>query len=213
MAIAVSVRSIAGQSANPEPLAPPSPPPPAARPEAPPSLARTPRSPPSWHPAFALALTTAAGVLPNTALGVDVEGSVQRGALRLVGLVTWFGSEDVVGANDTGGTFQLLLGGALGCWAPRWGRWTLLGCGGLELGRLTGTGLGVANPTSGDALWRAARVDLGGAATLGGNAAVFLRAGVAAPLARPEFVLDGSQLVYRPSRVTGHLTAGLELGF
>src|SRR6185369_12356311 len=111
------------------------------------------------------------------------------------------------------GTFQLVLGGALGCWSPRWGRWSPLACGGMELGRLTGTGVGVAHPTTGDTLWRAARGDVGVAANLGGNAAVLLRAGLVAPLSRPEFLLDQSQLVYRPSSLTVRVTAGLQLGF
>jgi hypothetical protein len=48
---------------------------------------------------------------------------------------------------------------------------------------------------------------------IGANTAVLLRAGVAAPLVRPEFVLDQSQLIYRPSPVAVRLTAGFELGF
>ena len=48
---------------------------------------------------------------------------------------------------------------------------------------------------------------------LSGNTALLLTGGVAAPLARPAFVLDGTELVYRPSRLAVRLAAGLELGF
>ena len=48
---------------------------------------------------------------------------------------------------------------------------------------------------------------------LGGNTALVLTGGVAVPLARPDFVLDESELVYRPSRLTGRFTAGLQIGF
>jgi hypothetical protein len=218
VAIAGAIRSISPETAPPEPdrLATPEvTPPPTAR--EPPSLARSarPTPTPSWHPAVALALATDTGALPKTGLGVDLEGDFQRGSLRLIALATWFGAQDAIGAGDAGGTFQLALGGLLACYAPRWGRWTPLACGGFELGRLagTGTGLGVARPETGDALWRAARADLGVTAALGSNTALLLRAGMAVPLSHPEFVLDGSERVYRPGALAGRLTAGLELGF
>jgi hypothetical protein len=216
VAIAVSVRSISPETAAPDPgrlTSPEVTPPQGAR--APGSLGRTVRATPSWHPAVALALATDTGALPNTGLGVDLEGDFQRGSLRLIALATWFGSRDTVGAGDAGGTFQLALGGALACYAPRLGRWTPLGCGGFELGRLAGTGmgLGVARPETGDAFWRAGRADLGVTAVLGGNTALLLRAGMAVPQSQPRFVLNGSQLVYRPRAWAGRLTAGIELEF
>jgi len=48
---------------------------------------------------------------------------------------------------------------------------------------------------------------------VGADAALFLRAGLAAPFIRPAFVLDESQLVHRPDRLAGNLAAGMELGF
>ena len=214
VAIAGAVRSIIPDTAAPEAGRPATPavtsPPIAGEPA---SLARPVRPTPFWYPAVALALATDSGALPKTGLGVDLEGDFQRGSLRLIALATWFGSQDAIGAGEAGGTFQLALGGMLACYAPRWGRWTPLACGGFEVGRLAGTGTGVARPETGDALWRAARADLGVAAALGGNTALVLRAGMAVPLSRPEFVLDGSELVYRPGGLAGRLTAGLELGF
>ncbi|HSY39798.1 MAG TPA: hypothetical protein VLA79_09725, partial [Polyangia bacterium] len=69
-------------------------------------------------------------------------------------------------------------------------------------------------PKTGSAFWRAARADAGVMATLGDNLAALLRAGVAVPLvAPPAFVLDETDVVYRPSRLTLRLTAGLVLGF
>jgi hypothetical protein len=71
----------------------------------------------------------------------------------------------------------------------------------------------VARPETAVVFWRAARAEAGATAALGANTAILLRAGVAVPFARPEFVLDGSNPVYRPSRVTVRVTAGVELGF
>jgi hypothetical protein len=218
VAIAVSVRSIAAEAEPPQP-APPSPPPamlpppPSPPPGAPPSLARTAEGTPSWRPAIALALTTDTGALPSTSIGVELTGSLQHRSLQLALLATWFGSEDATGADHAGGTFQLAVGGVRACFAPRRGRWTPLACGGFELGRLAGTGQGVARPETGDALWRALRADLGVTMALSGNTALLLIGGVAVPLARPAFVLDGNELVYRPSHLAGRFTAGVQIGF
>ena len=215
VAIAVAVRSIdrapasppaASTSTSPAPAAP-------APPVAAPVPVRAPMPRPSWQPALALAFATDSGALPHTGIGVDLEGHLQRGTFGLVALATWFGPEEVGAATNGGGRFELLLGGLLACWNPRWGRWTPLACGGFELGRLSGTGLGVARPETGDAFWRALRGDLGFSLAMGRTAAILLRAGLVRPLVRPEFVLDQSQPVHRPDALTVRLTAGLQLGF
>jgi hypothetical protein len=218
VAIAVSVRSVAGeagpiqpQPAPPTPAIPP--PPPSAPVAAPPSLERSNQGTPSWRPAIALTLTADTGALPSTSVGVELTGSLQHRSLQLALLATWFGSEDATRADHTGGTFQLAVGGARACFAPRKGRWTPLACGGFELGRLSGTGQGVARPETGDALWRAIRADLGVTMALSGNTGLLLSGGVAVPLARPAFVLDGSEPIYRPSRLAGRFTAGFQVGF
>jgi hypothetical protein len=217
VAIAVSVRSIAGQpgptqGASPAPAMTPRPPPSAPVP-APQSLSRSSEVTSAWRPAVALALATDTGALPSSTVGVGLEASVQRRSLRLALLATWFGSQEATRANHTGGTFQLAVGGARACFAPRRGRWTPLACGGFELGRLTGTGQGVARPETGQALWRAVRADVGMTAALNGNTALLLTGGVAVPLSRPAFVLDGSEPVYQPIRLALRLAAGLELEF
>ena len=212
VAIAVSVRSISAETPEAPRVAAPSPPP-APRPPATLSLAADAPPPPAWHPAVVLALATDTGALPNTGLGLDLEAELRRGSLQLVAFGTWFGSQDTFGTRDAGGTFQLALGGALACFAPRRGRWTGLACGGVELGRLAGTGLGVAQPETASTFWRAARTDVGVTAALGGNSALVLRAGVAVPWSRPNFVLDGADPVYQPSRLAGRFTAGLQIGF
>jgi hypothetical protein len=217
VAIAVSVRSIAGEAGPTQPQPPPAPavlpPPPSPSVGAPSSLERRGEGSPFWRPAIALALTTDTGALPSTSIGVGLAASLQHRSLQLALLATWFGSEDATGADHTGGTFQLAVGGARACFAPRGGRWTPLACGGFELGRLSGTGQGVARPETGEAFWRALSAELGVMMALSSNTAFLLTGGVAVPLARPAFVLDGSELVYRPSRLAGRFTAGLQIGF
>jgi hypothetical protein len=214
VAISVSVRSIDDERAT-APIRPTtiSPARAATAAPAPPAVAHPPPSEGSWRPVIVLAFAADSGALPKTGLGVDLEGHLQRGAFRLALLGTIFGSEETSGTMNGGGTFRLLLGGVLGCWGPQWGRWTPVVCGGGEIGRLSGTGTGVPRPETGDTLWRAARSDLGISAAVGGTVAFVLRAGLVVPLSRPAFVLDRSELVYRPSRMTARLTMGLELAF
>ena len=189
-------------------------------PGAPAAVAATAPSPDeqSTRPAIAVALVGDAGALPHAGLGLELGGSLQRSRLRLMALATLFGSQQAQVPNATpgeGGDFRLVLGAALACFAPRLGRSTLLGCGGFELGRLSGEGEGQGvRPSLGTATWAAARAEVGLAVGLGSRLALVLRAGAAvSPSQPPEFVLDGNVPVFRPSRVTGRGTLGLELGF
>ncbi|HLK92481.1 MAG TPA: hypothetical protein VKZ18_21475 [Polyangia bacterium] len=216
VAIAVSVRSLQAEppAEAPHPAAPP-PTAEAARAPVVSALAATPPppAPPPWRLAVALAAVLDIGTLPSVSPGAELDADLQRGALRLTVLGAWFESQDAVGSNDAGGRFQLAMGGALACFAPPLGRWTPLACGGVELGRLAGTGLLVARPETGVAFWRAARAEAGVKVSIGGDASALVRAGVAVPLTRPDFVLDGSSPVFQPDRLAARLTVGLELGF
>jgi hypothetical protein len=210
VAIAVSVRSMEAAERTPPPAAVTPALPGASPATATVVVSSSPR--PAWRPSVTVGLVTDTGALPSTSPGLELEGDLQRGRLRLVLLGTWFTSQEGVGTGGARGTFQLALGGGLACFAPRRGRWTLLACGGGELGRLAGTGL-VALPETGTLLWRAIRADGGATVGLTANAAILLRAGIVRPLARPDFVLDQHELVYQPSPVAVRLTAGLQLGF
>jgi hypothetical protein len=209
LTVAVSIRSLEATSGVAAPL--PRPAPPASVREAPPVPLPNNSPEPVLRPAVALALTTDAGALPSARPGLELDGTLGRGPLRLTLLGAWFASADAVAQDGSRGTFQLAIGAALACFAPHRGRWTPLVCGGFELGRLAGTGLDVPRPKTGATLWRAARGDAGLMAALGGNLSVVLRAGVAIPLTRPEFALDGTDIVYQPSRLALHLTGGVEL--
>jgi hypothetical protein len=59
--------------------------------------------------------------------------------------------------------------------------------------------------------WAAARADLGLLLPLAASLRVVGRAGVAVPLVRREFVLDGPEVVFRTAPVTGRVLLGLEL--
>lgn len=208
LAIAVSIRAVeAAPAPSPSRLAPAPPSPPLVV-RAVPVVAQAP-----WRTGAGLGVVVEVGVLPNVATGVELEATVNRGALGLALRGTWFGSQDTIDSSARGGSFQLATGAALGCFVPARGRWVPLACAGLELGRLAGTGLNVARSHTAAALWSAGRAEVGMGRRLEGDAAVFLRGGLVVPLARPMFVLDQSQPVYRPGRIAGTLTAGIALGF
>lgn len=210
-ALAIAV-SLGTARAEPSPPAPP----PVAAPAVPPLVVRStspPRPKTPWRAGAGLGVVVESGVLPNVAPGVELEARVDRGALGLALRGTWFGSQDTLGTAASGGSFQLASGTALACLGVPRGRWVPLVCAGFTLGRLAGRGLNVARPHTGAALWSAGRAELGVARRMGGDAAVFLRAGVAVPLARPTFVLDENQPVYRPGRIAGSVAAGIALEF
>jgi hypothetical protein len=167
---------------------------------------------PSPRPAIGVALVGDAGALPHAGLGLELDGSLRRNHLRVMVLASLFESQTATLSDGTGGTFRLVLGAALACFAPQFGRSTFLGCGGLEIGRLSGEGLDVARSYLGAAAWEAGRAEVGLAILLGAKVMLVLRGGIAAPLSRPEFVLDGTVPVYRPSRLSERGTIGIELG-
>ena len=168
---------------------------------------------PTLRPAVAVALIGEAGALPGAGLGFELDGSLQRGRLRLLALGSLFDSRSKQLDGGTVGEFRLVLGAALACFAPPLGRWTLLGCAGFEIGRLSGQGENVARPSLGAATWEAVRAEVGLSVPLDSKLALVLRGGGAVPRSRPQFVLNETTPVFRPSLVAGRATIGLELGF
>ena len=215
VAIAVAVRSIDRAARSPPAASTTTSPAPAA--PAPPPRRRCPSAHPcrgpSWQPALALAFATDSGALPTPA-----SASISRDICSVARLA-WSRSRPGSvprrsGRRRTGAAGSSCCSAASSRAGIHAGAaWTPLACGGFELGRLSGTGLGVARPETGDAFWRALRGDLGFSLAMGRTAAILLRAGLVRPLVRPEFVLDQSQPVHRPDALTVRLTAGLQLGF
>jgi hypothetical protein len=69
----------------------------------------------------------------------------------------------------------------------------------------------VHNPRLGDSGWQALRAELGARYDFVAGLGVLVRAGIAAPLERREFVLDETETVHRPSAVALRALLGLEL--
>lgn len=176
-----------------------------------------------WRPALSLASLLDAGSLPDPGLGAALGLELSWRRLQLRALTTLLFEQHTELGGEPGSTpgadLQLLAGSLSGCTTSLGGgggRGQLAAalCLGLELGRLSGTGTGVASPRSGSALWAAPRADVGGSWRLGGGP-VYLTATLTAatPLARNRFALREIGTVYRPPPVIGRLSLGVVVGF
>jgi hypothetical protein len=168
----------------------------------------------AWRFAVAAGGALDVGALPALAAGGELELSASSRVLRIAAFGTLFAAQETrVASSGHGGEFRFALGGALLCAQPRFGRVFVLGCTGFELGRLAAEGRGVNAPDLRGAGWYAVRLEAGPGVELGAGFALLARAGIALPLARPEFVLNGSEVVHRPSAVAGRGLLLLELAF
>jgi hypothetical protein len=160
--------------------------------------------------AAAVILDTAA--LPHPAPGVAVAVGARVSALRgeLQGLAL-LPNETEASAGGRG-EFGLLAGALLACYerSEVVGTATAAACVGVEVGRMSGEGSGVTNPDVGDAPWWAARAEVGAVLRASRGLGFAVRAGIAAPVSRPRFELDGVEL-HRPAALTLRAALGVEV--
>jgi hypothetical protein len=116
-------------------------------------------------------------------------------------------------SSRVGGDFTLIVGAVLGCGVRELKRITVTGCAGAELGRMSGRGVGVADPRLGAALWFAGRTELGVGIPIAGGLTLLARVGAALPTSRPTFVVNGNVPVHRAGAVTLRTLVGIELRF
>jgi hypothetical protein len=155
-------------------------------------------------PGFALGagLLLDTGALPNLAPGFEIAGALEWKLLRVGAFLGLFAPQEARLSDDRGGTFDFVLGGIDLCAKPELTSVHLIACAGFELGRISGSGDNVADPRLGDAGWYAPRAELGVGYGFAEVVRIWLRAGAAIPLTRPEFLLDGTDNVHRPSNVS-----------
>ncbi|MEM9696553.1 MAG: hypothetical protein AAGA56_28680 [Myxococcota bacterium] len=122
---------------------------------------------------------------------------------------------------SAGGELALGAGSVRGCAVPWSTRRTgserrdisLLTCAGFEVGAVLAEGFGVDTPTESRSAWVAAEASGGAEFFLSRIFAVTLRFGLQIPLSRPSFLLNGTQLVYRPAPAGLGSRLGLEATF
>jgi hypothetical protein len=203
---------------EPEPVAVVVPPPqklPVAvvvRPAAPPPAAVGCR----WgRPALALSALGDLGALPAPAAGGELGFAVRRCALgasaAVRALVPRTGEAEL--DSSAGGDLWLAAGAlALGL-ARDLGAIELGARGGLEVGAMSGRGVGINHPDSGRALWLAASAGAALRVPLAAQLAALAGLDLVVPLRRPRFVIEDLGSVHRPAVVNGRLALGLELSF
>lgn len=187
-----------------------------ATPEPGPRAEPRPAGRPPWQATLVALGGVAVGLGPRPAGmvrgGVGVRwGSVRVEVFAMHVLATSTGGGDVPGVRAS-----LTGGGALGCWAPAWGRLELPLCGGLELGALVGSGVGPLVATREDVRqpWVGLPLEAGVAWAPIPRLALRALVGGDIGLWRPGFhvdVGDERTAISRPWPVGLHAAGGLEL--
>lgn len=201
---------------EPEPAAEVAPPP---RP-APPAVVSRPTSPPAvapgcrWdRPALSLSALGDLGALPAPAGGGELGFGLRRCALSASAALRALAPRTGEAELDTGagGDLWLAAGGAALGLVRAAGPLELGARGGLEVGVMSGRGVGINHPDSGRALWLAASAGAVLGVPLAGRLEAVVGLDLVVPLLRPRFVIDDLGSVHRAAAVTGRLALGLEL--
>lgn len=161
-----------------------------------------------------LAASLDSATLPSPSPGVTVNAGAQYRALRVEAQGSMFLPSEALlasrnGAPSARATFDLLAVAAVGCVESPFAFASVHGCGGYEIGQLTGEGDGVTNPHVGSVLWQAVRLELGATSPSSSALRFAARLGIAVPLARRQFQLDGSN-IHRPAAMTLRAAVGAE---
>lgn len=164
------------------------------------------------------------GLLPRIGVGVELSGTAswRRSHLELTGLwlppVRSAASPD--GARVDVSLFAARAGYChtlVGSRPPR-PRVQLFGCAGLELGRASGQGVGLARPEHRVSLWSAAALSLRLSTRLYRRFGLYLEPALALPFLRRQFVSSDAQgrrvaILHTPQRTSKRVGVGLELFF
>lgn len=192
---------------------------PGLRDEPMPALADSPE--PTLLPVLAAALIADSGSLPAAGLGLSVaaELRLRRLVLRVGGLLL-FDQQAALRRPElpaAGAELGLALGSVALCtvaFGNARAAVATLFCGGWELGRLEGMGMGIPQPRRGSALWTAPRLDAQLSwAPFAGPVRLVAQLMAAMPLQRADFFLRDLGSVHRPPVVVGRAGLGLEVGF
>jgi hypothetical protein len=191
------------------------PPPASASPPAPvPPRATEPQRPAESRPvAWSVAVMGLgqAGPLPGSGPGIGGQiGVAPLPSLRLAAGGSYWFAENQSLAGGASADFWMWSAGVRGCSVHDVG-WELMLCGGPELGRITGTGLGLREATTATDWWGALILGFWGGYHLSRRLDLLLGVEGGASLVRPRFGVEGLGQVFRPAPWL--LRAGGGLGF
>jgi len=167
------------------------------------------------RPALALSALGDLGALPAPAAGGELGFGLRRCALGASAAFRALYPRTGEAELDAGAGGDLwLAAGALALGVARdLGPLELGARGGVEVGAMSGRGVGINHPDSGRALWLAASAGAVLRLQLAAQLAALMGLDLVVPLRRPRFVIDDLGSVHRAAAVTGRLALGLELSF
>jgi hypothetical protein len=179
------------------------------------SAARPPAEPKSLIYGARAVFGVGAGVLPGTAVGLGVVGSVEGPAWRVeLGGQLWFPRPSVYPElPNVGADVSLVAGEARGCLLPAIGSVVLPICGGVEVGMMRASGFGAALTRTSDQLWAALVFGPALQWHLVGPLSLWLEGEALLALNRPEFHFRNLSLLYKPEPAAAQAWSGLELRF
>lgn len=150
------------------------------------------------------------GAVPGFSAAAAVHANLSYGPWTVRLEAAWWPSRQVhLDGRAAGAQVDLATVGVVACRDLVGDRWTLAACAELELGRLRARGVDVVNPREPDAFWAALGVGPALRWAISSRWSVWTVAGVAVPLRRPQFVVDGGGGLYRPAPAGFQLAAGL----
>jgi hypothetical protein len=140
--------------------------------------------------------------LPHATPGASLGLLLEFAAFRAEVFGTLFLPQTAALSDGRGGEFDLFLSGARACGQSAFGDLRVLGCASFEAGRLSGRGLRVRSAYTRNTAWFALGVEAGLLWLVSPKVGLMLRGGLARPLSRPDFVLDGMEPVHRAGAVS-----------
>lgn len=178
-----------------------------------PSATDRPPSRPRPHAVLAAAMMGELGVLPRGAGAFELSGGVggRRARLELSGLASVGPGGVSERLPAVGGRFGLFTGGVRGCGVPRRDRMALPLCGGVEVGDLRGSGIGLLHPRTVNALWVAAVASARPQWVPTSRLSVGARLDLVAPLRRHRFAIAEAGLVHAVDPVAVRVGLSVEL--
>jgi hypothetical protein len=151
------------------------------------------------------------GALPRAAPGVAVGAGLRFGAPSLLVQGVWLAPQRLSVAPDREIELDLLLAGLRGCYELRSATPRLDACLGIEVGRMRARGLDLQGAREVSDLWLAAGAAIDARWALTRALEVDARAEPMLPLERKEYTVNGSDVVFAPSRISARLYLGLTI--
>lgn len=159
-----------------------------------------------------LGLFGSIGILPGLYPGLNILGALQSNAFRFELNASMLNARVEDEAAGRGANFSLYRASPRACLLWTEARWAAGPCGGVRLGRISGTGYGVPNSKTQSAFWGETNLGATVELRLSASSLLSLGADLGLPWWRDDFQLLGRSL-HQPSRLSANLGVNLSTGW